>query len=692
MKVTLWGTRGSTPIASAHTTRYGGNTTCVEIVTQAGDTIILDAGTGIRPLGNAMMLNIHGHPTPKDCTLCLTHAHWDHIMGLPFFAPLYSPLWNVHIYAHENIGGSNLDAVLRNVFNGVNFPLHWTNLEHPPSLTPCKSTSSFTVGSALVETCPTNHPGGNLAYKISADGWSFVFSGDHEYIPNDTSPVQQNFIQFLQGVDVAMLDGQYTRAEYLRHKGWGHSAMEDLPELATRAGVKRLIVSHHGPAHPDASLDASLDALRYHHNTTPLCIDFAHEGMSINASANSCVPAFLHKGEDTCRMCEFSREMFRFSDMGMVLDSLLSEARRLSNAEAGTIYLVKDEHLIFSYAQNDVLFHGSQLTKQLYLKASMPINTTSIAGYVATTCMTLNIPDVRQLADGLLYSFNEAFDNATGYRTVSMLTVPFLGKNNKILGVLQLINCLENTKPTPFPPPIQQSIEKLSTLGAHSIERAQLARDMILRMLQTSALRDPLETANHVMRVGATSAEIYRQWAENNNVPIESWRDYKDNIRLASMLHDVGKVGIPDAILKKPGKLTLDERKIMEQHSALGARLFANATLEADMLAGEIALHHHQRWDGTGYTGDPQVPALSGLDIPLGARITALADVFDALISPRCYKAPWPVAEALTYIKQCEGTHFDPEVVKAFLEIEDIILAIYQRFSDSSDHTDPLNI
>jgi response regulator RpfG family c-di-GMP phosphodiesterase len=164
----------------------------------------------------------------------------------------------------------------------------------------------------------------------------------------------------------------------------------------------------------------------------------------------------------------------------------------------------------------------------------------------------------------------------------------------------------------------------------------------------------------------------------------------KDIVRLAAMLHDVGKVGIADAILKKPGKLTREEFATMQWHTVFGAALFANATSELDEMCRDIALHHHQKWNGRGYPGDVgldfqqveelNLRPLSGEEIPLVARITALADVYDALCSKRSYKEPWPEEKVEAILREDSGTHFDPAVVEAFFEIRETILAIRKKF------------
>ncbi len=155
------------------------------------------------------------------------------------------------------------------------------------------------------------------------------------------------------------------------------------------------------------------------------------------------------------------------------------------------------------------------------------------------------------------------------------------------------------------------------------------------------------------------------------------------------MLHDVGKVGIPDAILKKPGRLTDDEFEVIKKYTLYGARLFTSITSELDRMSLEIALNHHERWDGAGYPGCiPEIDGECGHDvlqkkgeeIPITARITALADVYDALCSRRAYKEAWNDERALAIIRENSGTQFDPEVVEAFFQITDVLSAIREKF------------
>ncbi len=680
MKITIWGTRGSAPNANADKIRYGGNTTCIEIITDAGNCIIIDAGTGIRDLGS----KISQDKGQNKCTICFTHSHWDHMYGVTAFKPLFMKEWNVDFYG-PSFGTHNWQQTFETIFTSSYFPVVWKQLAKRHTITEFTPNSSFQIGTALIETCVTSHPGGNVAYKVTADGWTFFFSGDHEWGTSTEEEIKK-LEEFMKGSDVILGDSHFFDDEYPAHIGWGHSTMDQWIEHTQRTGAKLLLFTHHHPEHIDEELDQYLLSLYKKNSILPYSMALAYDGMVINQDTQ------IDKAEDpraqyACPMCAFSRKVSHYADYGLVLERILSEARSFGHADAGTIYLLdKSNRLAFSYAQNETLFPGSAANKMIYLNSSIPLDKTSIAGYVALRKISLNLPNVYSLPSNVPYKFNSEFDKTTGYSTVSILAVPLIGINKNVIGVLQLINSLDELgKPQPFTSLIQAQVEQIAILAADTIERNRNATELIVRMLETSSLRDPAETAGHVMRVGSVSSELYQRWAEKRNVPIEEIRTTKDTIKHAAMLHDVGKVGIPDNILKKPGKLSDEEFDEMKKHTALGASLFKNPTSNLDKMALNIALHHHQKWNGKGYSGDPNVPIYQGEEIPWEARITALADVYDALVSKRCYKAPMPQEVALNIIREESGSHFDPEMVEAFFEIKEILLVISQRFADDEE-------
>ncbi len=386
-------------------------------------------------------------------------------------------------------------------------------------------------------------------------------------------------------------------------------------------------------------------------------------------------------------------EVNQLKDVDTILDKILFESRRFSNADAGSIFLVDNDSLIFSFVQNDTLFKGGGANAALYQNFGIPISEQSIVGYVAKTRKSLAIDDAYELDATLPFSFNKSFDEKSGYRTTSMLSIPLIAQESRLVGVMQLINAKTDMgKSVPFSEDARTYIPLFCNNASVAIERGIMNRELILRMMKMAELRDPTETGAHVQRVGAYCAEVYGTWAARRNHSAKEIKRERDNLRLAAMLHDVGKVGIPDAILKKPGKLTDEEFDVIKMHTVYGARLFENLTSELDRMSMEIALCHHEKWEGRGYPGkvtpdiwSPDVTMgepKNGEEIPLGARICAVADVFDALSSPRSYKDPFPDEKCLAILNEDAGTHFDPEIVEIFIEIFDVIKAIRTKYAE----------
>jgi len=385
-------------------------------------------------------------------------------------------------------------------------------------------------------------------------------------------------------------------------------------------------------------------------------------------------------------------DLQQLKDINSILDSVLLEARKLANADAGTIFLATQSGLTFNFVQTDTLAVKNDVIASHYRYYTIPIDKTSIVGYCAATGEQITIDDAYNLPEGVPFSFNSFFDRKTGYRTKSVFALPLKTLGNTLVGVMELINALdENKAPTSFAPEIMQYVARFASYAAAAIERGKWNQELILRMIRMAELRDPGETAAHVQRVSGISAEIYQQWARNRNVDPFEVKQYSDMLRTAAMLHDVGKIGIPDEILKKPGRLTNDEFELIKLHTIYGANLFENTTSELDQMCREIALNHHERWDGTGYPGhysgcivlyDENKKPKSGEEIPFPARIVAMADVFDALASKRVYKKAWPLEEIYELIKDESGKHFDPELVEVMFQITDIIEAIQERYKD----------
>jgi HD-GYP domain-containing protein (c-di-GMP phosphodiesterase class II) len=384
-------------------------------------------------------------------------------------------------------------------------------------------------------------------------------------------------------------------------------------------------------------------------------------------------------------------KLHHIRDLSTLLDSILSETRSLASADAGSIFLVEGGSLRFSYVQNDTLFRNDFLSnKYIYSNSEMTIDQKSLAGYVAATGEVLIIADAYDLDPAAPYSFNPYFDEISAYRTKSMLIVPLGTSKSDLVGVLELINSLgPDGSILPFTSRQKSIVSQFAFHAGVAIERAILLREVVYKMVRMMAMRDPEETQPHVDRVGSYAVEIYKRWAAAHDVPKAEVDEYQDLLKMSAMLHDIGKVGISDAILQKPGPLDVAERERMKMHVLFGAGYFEDPRSEWDRLAREISLNHHERWDGTGYPGAlsdleleclPLQPGKKGREIPLSARIVAVADVYDALCSKRAYKDAWEEERVLHHMREESGKHFDPEIVDIFFEIYDVIKAIRQKW------------
>jgi HD-GYP domain-containing protein (c-di-GMP phosphodiesterase class II) len=414
-------------------------------------------------------------------------------------------------------------------------------------------------------------------------------------------------------------------------------------------------------------------------------------------------PCMLTEREKIGIIAQISLDFNETKDIDLLLERILTNVRKFFNADAGSIYLKEGKKLKFSYTQNDTLQKRLEPGKKLiYNIFSIPISTRSIAGYVAKNLTTVNIPDTYSLTDSVPFTFDSNFDRISDYSTRSVLAVPMTNQRKDVLGVMQLINARDdNGEIIPFSQADEGLVMHFANSAALALERAQMTRNIILRMISMAELRDPKETGAHVNRVASYSVEIFEEWAKKKKLQADEVQRRKDLLRMAAMLHDVGKVAISDLILKKPARLTIDEFEIMKSHTYLGARLFRDVQSDFEEVAATVALNHHEKWDGTGYPGhidlsveDPLhgcptpdgVPLpKSGEDIPLFGRIVAVADVYDALSSRRSYKEPWGENRIVEEMYRSSGKHFDPEVINAFFSCLDVLKSISLRYPDDEE-------
>lgn len=410
------------------------------------------------------------------------------------------------------------------------------------------------------------------------------------------------------------------------------------------------------------------------------------------------------------QITEIRQQLASIKDIDILLENTLTAARRIAHADAGSIYDFDEEknQLKILYTQNDTQLRKLKPGEKLpYVSFVVPVNAQSISGYSALRKATVNIPDVYNMdeyimdGDGLVkrpYNFDKTNDITTGYHTKSILTMPFSLSNGMVPCVMQIINAMdEEGNVIPFSKETEFYISYFAESVTQVFEYAYFTKQLIERLVKMANYRDPRETGSHVDRVSSFSLEIYDRYAVDKGIPENERNRFRDNLKLAAKCHDVGKVAVSDRILKKEGLLTDEERSVMKGHTCIGAQIFTPVENDLDQMALDVCLHHHDRWEGgtvgfpagfdyNAYEPESFMPvmteqACAGEQIPLAARIVALADVYDALRHRRYYKAEWSLEDTINEIKKEAGHQFDPAVVAAFLAVIDRIEAINKAIS-----------
>jgi len=237
----FWGVRGSVPTPGLGTVKVGGNTSCVELQA-GGKRVIFDAGTGLRALGASLL----GQKT-VELTLLLSHYHWDHLLGLPFFAPLFSPNTTLHIYGEAKKGGGPREALKRQ-FASPHFPVDFAALPSTLNFHSIHDGDAFRTGRVSVKVGRLNHPQDAVGYRVTVDGKTVVYASDHEHDGHGDKAL----VKFCRNADVLIYDAMFTDESYQGgKKGWGHSTWQEAARVAQAAGVKTLVLFHHDPTHDD---------------------------------------------------------------------------------------------------------------------------------------------------------------------------------------------------------------------------------------------------------------------------------------------------------------------------------------------------------------------------------------------------------------------------------------------------------
>ena len=398
-------------------------------------------------------------------------------------------------------------------------------------------------------------------------------------------------------------------------------------------------------------------------------------------------------------------EVSRPQPLEELLRRVLLKSRQVTGAEAGTIFLVRGSggtrRLEASNAQNDVVpLEPAQIV--------VPVSQSSIAGFTAITGETVFVDDLYEISGDVPYTFDPSFDLNLGYCSRSMLSFPLLNHDRRVIGVVQLINrrSRDGEGPLPFEAEQADLIVSFNHIVGSAIVRAELTErieaqnvrlkkrnaQLKVQRQKIAILKDETEEAFQLsIRLLARAAEVHD---ENTARHVERVNEYAyylaeilgvskafcNEIRYSAQLHDVGKMSVDMAILRKKGPLTDEERDEMKRHPVYGYQILSAS--DRLRMAGEIALNHHERWDGNGYPHGRK-----GREIPLAARIVAVADIYDALRSRRPYKSGFDHDTTRRILLEGDDRMkvdglFDPQVIKAFAENHRGFDEIWNRLTD----------
>jgi phosphoribosyl 1,2-cyclic phosphodiesterase len=275
MLIRCWGARGSIPVSGKEYLRYGGDTPCIEVRTKDDDIVIVDAGSGIRRLGNRLLAERR-----RDLTMIFTHAHWDHIMGFPFFKPIYQRGTRISLFGCP-FAQDSVKRMIASIMAPPNFPVNFDDITAEISYQE-SCLLSFQIGSLTITPIPLSHPNQGVGYRFEEDGKSFVFLTDNELTYRHPGGMAyEDYCAFSKGADLLVHDAEFRTEEYRLTRTWGHSVYTDALQLALDAGVARLGLFHHNQDRTDKAVEEILEDCRRVAAARPLSCFALHQGMEI---------------------------------------------------------------------------------------------------------------------------------------------------------------------------------------------------------------------------------------------------------------------------------------------------------------------------------------------------------------------------------------------------------------------------
>ncbi len=284
MRITYFGVRGSCPCSSDRYRRYGGNTSCVLVEVAGEPPLIIDLGTGLRALGEHLRAQLLPTGAPLAANVLLSHLHYDHVLGLPFFSPMRHPEAVVDVYGPAQEVGS-LEETLASMVRPPFFPVHMSQFQGSFRFHDLDGSDEFAVGPVKVKVRPILHVGHTLGFRLEVDGQVLAYLSDHQ-APLDLRTLEPNVLELCDGADLLLHDAQYTEEEFAALPDWGHSTANYAVLVAREAGVRRLTLFHHDPSHSDDEIDRMLEEARKLATTSPsLEVTAASEGTTVDLGA-----------------------------------------------------------------------------------------------------------------------------------------------------------------------------------------------------------------------------------------------------------------------------------------------------------------------------------------------------------------------------------------------------------------------